>query len=177
MFDIHMDLWIFWNLLCNFLGSGLARQHENLDARIFAACFLWGIWPHIIVDRAEEEWPCICVPAADCVTKLGYWRRDFCQGSPSVLLHVTYVCGEGPEKWSRKKGYTGRCGRPPDGIRCVPHCVCYGEMNTPCPWFAGLVQHVVVKAHFVVCWGLWGSQTWGRWAVCSRSWKFSWGSR
>lgn len=37
--------------------------------------------------------------------------------------------------------------------------VCYGEMNTPCPWFAGLGQHVVVKAHFVVCWGLWGSQT------------------
>lgn len=62
MFAIHMDLWIFWNLLCNFLGTGLAQQHENPYARIFAACFLWGIWPHLIADRAKEEWLSICVP-------------------------------------------------------------------------------------------------------------------
>lgn len=187
MFAIHMDLWIFWNLLCNFLGTGLAQQHENPYVRILLLAFSGGIWPHVIADRAKEEWLSICVPCCWLCDSVRIVETGFLPRFTHLYFLTSPMCVERGQKSDQgRRGIQVVVGDPQmeSGVHLTQEtgkdcqCVSCGEMNTPCPWFAGdLGQHVAVKAPFVVCWGLWGSQTWGRWATCSRSWKFSWGSR
>lgn len=57
---------------CNFLGSVSAYPAtESPHGGMSAACFLWGVWAHVVADRAKDGSSSISVPAADGVTRLG----------------------------------------------------------------------------------------------------------